>query len=209
MLRDRIVCGISDDGMQRRLLAETDLDYTKAVEVAINMEAAAKSVQELRGQSVNQSSFVPSVPMHTTSTTTAARSGALDRRVEGGVGPTCFRCGLRGYTVAKCKLDKKLVCHGCGKRGHIQRACKTRPRSRSPKSGRGRVRTVARVEEEEGVEDDHRHNSSQPLCHVDSSQVSPSPPIQVRVQLDECVVAMEVDIGAAVSLMSEATFMHL
>ena len=97
------------------------------------------------------------------------------------------------------------MCHGCGKRGHIQRACKTRPRP--PKSGRGRARTVAGVEEEEEVEDDHHHNSSQPLCHVDSSQVSPSPPIQVRVKLDECVVAMEVDTGAAVSLMSEATFM--
>ena len=47
MLRDRIVCGISDDKMQRQLLAETDLDYTKAVEIAINMEAAANSVQEL------------------------------------------------------------------------------------------------------------------------------------------------------------------
>ena len=74
MLRDRIVCGISDDGMQRWLLAETDLDYTKAVEIAINMEAAAKSVRELRGQSASRSSFVPSVPVHTTST--AARSGA-------------------------------------------------------------------------------------------------------------------------------------
>ena len=59
------------------------------------------------------------------------------------------------------------------------------------------------------MEDDHHHNSNQPLCHVGTSQVSPSPPIQVRVQLDECVVAMEVDTGAAVSLMSEATFMHL
>ena len=101
------------------------------------------------------------------------------------------------------------MCYGCGKRGHIQRACKTRPRPRSPKSGRGRARTVARVEEGEEVEDDHHHNSSQPLCHVDSSQVSPSPPIQVRVQLDDCVVAMEVDTGAVVSLMSEATFMRL
>ena len=59
------------------------------------------------------------------------------------------------------------------------------------------------------MEDNHHHNSSQPLCHVDSSQVFPSPPIQVRVQLVECVVAMEVDTGAAVSLMSEATFMRL
>ena len=32
MLRDRLVCGINDDGLQERLLAEPDLTYAKAVE---------------------------------------------------------------------------------------------------------------------------------------------------------------------------------
>ena len=36
-----------------------------------------------------------------------------------------------------------------------------------------------------------------------------SPPIQVKVRVDECVIRMEVDTGAAVSLMSESTYKKL
>ena len=39
MLRDRIVCGIND--IQRRLLAEANLSFAKAIELAQGMETAA------------------------------------------------------------------------------------------------------------------------------------------------------------------------
>ena len=34
MLRDRLVCGISDDSIQRQLLAERKLTFIKAVKIA-------------------------------------------------------------------------------------------------------------------------------------------------------------------------------
>ena len=40
MLRDRIVCGINDDTIQKRLLAEAKLTYTKALELAQGLETA-------------------------------------------------------------------------------------------------------------------------------------------------------------------------
>ena len=46
MLRDRLVCG--DECIQRRLLAEKDLDYKKAVSLALGIESAAKSAQTLQ-----------------------------------------------------------------------------------------------------------------------------------------------------------------
>ncbi len=48
MLRDRLVCGINNDRYQRRLLAESKLTFTKALELAQSMESADKNVQELR-----------------------------------------------------------------------------------------------------------------------------------------------------------------
>ena len=42
MLRDMIVCGIQDQRTQRRLLAETDLTFKKAFEVAQAIESADK-----------------------------------------------------------------------------------------------------------------------------------------------------------------------
>ena len=35
MMQDRLVCGIKDDTVQRRLLAEPDLKYKRAVELAL------------------------------------------------------------------------------------------------------------------------------------------------------------------------------
>ena len=50
MLRDRIVCGINDDAIQRRLLSDPKLDYAKAVETALNMETAAQSMKTLKNK---------------------------------------------------------------------------------------------------------------------------------------------------------------
>ena len=48
MSRDRLVCGVNNDLIQRRLL-ETELDLKKALELALRMETAAKNVCELQG----------------------------------------------------------------------------------------------------------------------------------------------------------------
>ena len=48
MLRDRLVCGVSHDKIQNRLLAETNLTYDKAMELVLAQEAADKDMKELR-----------------------------------------------------------------------------------------------------------------------------------------------------------------
>ena len=50
MLRDRLICGINNERWQKRLLTEPDPDYDKALEVALALEAAEKSVQDLQAQ---------------------------------------------------------------------------------------------------------------------------------------------------------------
>ena len=47
MLRDRIVCGINDPIIQRRLLSEKALTFKSAMELAQGMESAAKNVRKL------------------------------------------------------------------------------------------------------------------------------------------------------------------
>ena len=46
MLRDRLVCGINDDAIQRRLLSEQNLTFDKALTTAQGLEAAAKNLRE-------------------------------------------------------------------------------------------------------------------------------------------------------------------
>ena len=48
MLCDRIVCGIEDPKIQRRLLAEPELTFDKAFELAIASESADKNAKDLQ-----------------------------------------------------------------------------------------------------------------------------------------------------------------
>ena len=48
MLRDRLVCGINDEKIQLKLLAEKDtLTFENAMELALAMEAASKNAMDL------------------------------------------------------------------------------------------------------------------------------------------------------------------
>ena len=51
MLRNHIT---NDDTIQKRLLSEPGLDYTKAVVTATNTETAAQSVEQLRNKSTTR-----------------------------------------------------------------------------------------------------------------------------------------------------------
>ena len=47
MLRDRLICRINNERWQKRLLTENAADYQKVLDVALSLEAAEKSVQDL------------------------------------------------------------------------------------------------------------------------------------------------------------------
>ena len=50
ILRDRLVCGINDEQIQRRLLAESTLDFKKAMKIATSVETAIKNAKDLTNQ---------------------------------------------------------------------------------------------------------------------------------------------------------------
>ena len=47
-LRDRLVCGLQEESIQRRLLTEYNLTIFQAVQIAQGMEAARRSVKDLQ-----------------------------------------------------------------------------------------------------------------------------------------------------------------
>ena len=57
MLRDRLLCGLHNELIQKRLLSEPDLSLAKASEIALEMEVAAKEPLELQGN-INKESEV-------------------------------------------------------------------------------------------------------------------------------------------------------
>ena len=103
---------------------------------------------------------------------------------------------------------REIVCHHCNKRGHLQRACKSKNRNKNkiyqpkPEYQTKRVAQPSEELKEEDLDDCTLYN-------VNSSSVGNAPPISVEIRLDDCLVKMEVDTGASLSLMAESTFKRL
>ena len=107
MIRDRLVCGVNDRRIQRSLLAEPDLTFKKAMEIAQAMEAADKNVQQI------QQSAVQDQQVH-----------ALRKRYDKPqYAKECRHCGKRNHKERDCWL-MDAECFKCKKKGHIAAVCK-------------------------------------------------------------------------------------
>ena len=109
----------------------------------------------------------------------------------------CFRCGGRHPSLT-CTC-KTWLCNSCGKKGHVARVC----RSRSS------ARTTSKQKKQE-VDRPARNESSPEQVHtLFYVKHRPHPPLTLTVRLNEAKLSMEVDTGAAVSLISDTTFKGL
>lgn len=190
MLRDRLVCGINDDRIQGRLLSEPKLKYDKAVELATTLETAAHNLKELTagrlGNRQDREGLEKPESVH--------RIQDKDRSKE--IVAACYRCGNPDHKADKCKF-RDATCHLCGKKGHLKkvyRSKKSMPKKKKPAP----PQPVRRVQEDEETEDEY------PLYHLHSA--SPDQPIEISLNVGGCTLSMELDTGAALSLVSEMLF---
>ena len=198
MLRDRLVSGINNERIQRRLLSEVDLSFKKAYEIALSMETTAQHMADL--QSTHSTSNTTSASVKKVSFSQTPRPKSENKE--------CYRCG-KNHNLAKCRF-KDAMCHYCKKKGHIVAKClkkakktseKTTPNS-NPSSQQGKPRFhVLDAEEEKEDEDIY------PRFAV--SQGSRKNLYMVAVELNGLEVQMELDTGASLSVIGEDIFDQL
>ena len=111
LVRDRLVCGVRDDTLQRTLLAVARLRFNKAFERALLHEAAVQNARLLSSPS-------STAPVH------YADFPGLPKDTQPGM--SCYQCG--GSHYAKDCRFMDAVCNYRRKKGHIQRVCRTRNR---------------------------------------------------------------------------------
>ena len=186
MLRDRLVCGLRDPKTQRRLLAESQLTFGKAFEIAQASELAEKSVKDLQGQS--QTDSVQALKLEP----------AKHRKWQSSV---CSHCGGK-HQSSKCRF-RDAECYSCGKTGHIAKVCRSskapRHRSRSP------IRN-SQLPEKATAQEGTNRQEVYTLFHFRDKVVDP---LKITVNANGVQLPMQIDTGAAVSVISEMTYNRL
>ena len=115
MLRDRLVCGVNHEAIQKRLLSEKDLTYKKAYSVAQAIEVAEKDTKHLKSGATGTAQ---QILYH--------EKGCKDGKFPPpGTGQkTCYRCG--GNHLAPACKHKDIECNFCRKKGHLARVCRSK-----------------------------------------------------------------------------------
>ena len=176
MLRDRLVCGINDGGIQRRLLSEPDLTYKKSLDLAQAMEADERNVQDLKSSKVDIEKLY-----------------LVKDTAQKGKNISCYRCG-DNHRAAECHF-KDLICHNYGKQGHIAKVCRSRAKRSQPSSS-FRQRETHQIQSEPG--DDHE-SEEYSLYNIKNPNHRP---IEVIAEINGVELALEVDTVATLSLIS-------
>ena len=189
MLRDRLVCGINNSAVQKRLLAETDLTLAKAISVAQAAEIADTGVKELQPTTASANNlFTDDKEIH------KFTSGPSVKPQDNVEPKECYRCGAK-HNPDRCRF-KLENCHACGKQGHIAKLCRSRKKLQSPRND-STFQTTHQVVELS------KSTSEYNLLPIGCRE---GKPLQTTVQLEGHSFVMEVDTGAAVSLINEITY---
>lgn len=142
MLRDRLVCGIRDKAVQRRLLREADLTFDKALDAALAAETAERYPRRLteNGPGTSEKNHNTPLPTAIQKVKKPQESSTVNRvdrpkqyhPIQRKSGPSrdqsCYRCGGKHHPT-RCTF-KDYECHNCKKRGHLARMCRKKAHSK-------------------------------------------------------------------------------
>ncbi len=188
VLRDRLVCGVQDGGIQKRFLQESDLSFKEAFEIAQGIEAAVKGAQALQVQ-CNADPQPQTVQKIKSATSSRFKQPATT---------TCYWCGAN-HLSNSCRF-REAECRACGKVGHIARVCRSKTRNTNTScSKHGQQKTRGKVHNvEEGSTPDI---GTEPPSEGEEYSMFAlkghgGQPMVVTVQLNSEDFPMKVDTGA-------------
>ncbi|GFR63427.1 hypothetical protein ElyMa_001894800 [Elysia marginata] len=119
-LRDRFVCGLRDEAIQKQLLQERDLTFEGATNLALAMEMANRDAHDLHSSADKSIHKIGIKTPGTGQTGTPTPRNQSSRPSF----PSCLSCGKTNHKRSNCYF-KDATCNKCHKKGHIQTVCKS------------------------------------------------------------------------------------
>jgi hypothetical protein len=181
MIRDRLVVGINDIGIQKKLLGEGTLTLKKAMSIAVGMETASREAATMSG--------APEIH--------GIEHDKTFHREK------CFRCGDHRHKAPSCWFKDK-ECFQCKKKGHAAKVCANKKKGRPVNSvdcpdqnqATGSRKSPTRTHETLEEDDDD-------VYHVYKTEIRKESPVLVQVEINGRKVKMELDTGASISVASK------
>ena len=122
--------------------------------------------------------------------------------------PTCYRCG--GPHLAPACPHKEKVCRHCKKKGHLDRVCRAKARalakSNPPTTGPSPDKKPPKRTHYGQEQAEQEDNSSGDEYSLNAIHDEHSSPFTITLHINDTPVEMEVNVGATVSIINEATF---
>ena len=182
------MCGLSNQGIQRKLLAEANLTLDRALQLATAMSMATENTVEFHTDTLIRDTHTVNKVSKNVQAKTYAKSSSY----------VCWRCAKPNHSPDVCRFKEAV----CKQKGHIIRACKKRQSTGVPHKGAARYvvdcseETINITDEEDnmlGIYSAERHNNK-------------TTPVVVSVSLEGVDCEMHVYTGATVSLVSKAFY---
>lgn len=183
MLRDRVVCGLRDESLQRSLLAESDLQLQKVIDRATTAESASKNVMEIR-----HPEQVHSITRHKNDKYFSKKNYAHNNAVP----QNCMGCG-GNHQRTHCPHHNK-VCQNCKKKGHLQRVCRS---SASPSAATAIQRSKQAHQGRKNKQTFQSINQILPSVNMKKT-------VTTLINGNPCI--FEIDSGSNYTLMSSRSF---
>ena len=186
-LRDKVVCGLSDEDTVKRLLEDPDLNLQKTVDICRASENARMTCADIRA---------PTASVSRMSAYRRARSGSRGARPEdqpsgrpaAPPGARCRRCGRGAHADPAACRAASATCNSCGRRGHYAVVCEQGARGSTASAAPGP--SIRRV-----IQD----------VYVNGISTRPTPKVDVLLSTPGGVftVAARADSGAEATVIGE------
>jgi hypothetical protein len=133
MLRDRIVLGIQNDGVRKKLISKgSTLTLVSAVNECRSAELTSSAMKEVSGSGAASSvdavykkkNKFTKAPSNKSSVKSVVSQGQTSK-LSYAKGDQCGRCGKSPHSKALCPA-KDAACRACKKKGHYEKMCRSR-----------------------------------------------------------------------------------
>ena len=127
-MRTCFICAINNEAILKSVFREKEekLTFAKAVEIATEVEEAAKAQVYSKPDEVQM--IHTKKPQRNNHHHHHQKSPPPPTKPSPSTTARCYRCGKNGHAMKDCRLSN-AVCNFCGKKGHIEAACITKQRS--------------------------------------------------------------------------------